>query len=185
MPFTTSEEFHEHFMSTYNDESSKNKISHDQKINITAVNLSVILLDAHLPNFDNMSFEDVLEWREKLSDPLDNFRKEMSMYATKVRSTPWTRDFEDEIKTLVVGTINPAIDSLKKEAESYKYNRIPTLLKSTLSLKPLPIISSVFIGMPVEYALLFATGALALDSYIEAKKEEKIISNNGLSLLLK
>lgn len=187
-PFTDKPIYYEYLKSNYS-RRFKDGIQRSQKphgfLKDSASELAVRVLENHLPRFDCKSFEDVLELRMKLKDSIDRFRNTMMMYASKVKNTPWDEGFLDEIYRIMAAEVEPAIAELRDEAEAIRYRKTSAWIKSAISLKPLPILATTFIGVPIEISMAIAVGAITIETYLENKQLSKSIDNNGFSLLLK
>jgi hypothetical protein len=138
----------------------------------------------YLPDFELHSYEDILAWRDLLHDNLISFRLKITEFIVKIESKPWDEKFLEELKLIFRGQIEPSIEQLKKEAAGYKYKNISTFLKSTLSVKPLPLLATAIIGVPAPIAIGIAAGVITLDAAIEMKKDQLKLQENGLTLLL-
>lgn len=188
IPFTDNDSYHDFLTRNYTPRLRGNAQGTNgllPRLRSTASDLAVNILNSHLPDFECKSYEDILELRFLLDDAMQRFRSEMVRFAAKIRKSPWDDGYSEEMQRLVITDIEPAIAQLNRDAESIKYRKTSNWIKAALSLKPLPILGTAFIGVPVEYALAIAAGAITLDTLFESRRITKEMNANGLSLLLK
>jgi hypothetical protein len=137
-----------------------------------------------LPNFELLSFEDVLDLRASLKDELAAFRHKMSILVEYITTEPWEPNFLSEVQYTVKRHIEPVVEDLRRKAQASP-NEI--VLRALGNAQPtvLPILAGIWAGMPPLLLMAVAAGLVsmktAIENYLERKK---VLQSNGLTLLL-
>jgi hypothetical protein len=145
--------------------------------------LAVRVLDTYLPRFKFATFEDALEARERLRAPLENFRSQMSAFAAQIDAAPYNKELSREIENTVAAKVRPAVAALETEVQKTQDAFLTKVVRNAQT-GSIPIVASMFAGLPAEAVLGLSAGILTIEAAIETWREAKRHRKNGLSLLL-
>jgi hypothetical protein len=85
---------------------------------------------------------------------------------------------------LVRREVAPAAEELHRESESLRYRYVGAAARALVSVKPMALVGTIFVGVPPEVALLAAGAATAADAVTEALVARREVSSHGLSFLI-
>ena len=155
--------------------SEKNGIDLSESINPSVVSLFI-------PNLSALSFEEIFELREKARDEI----LAMRYYIQGV-----SKEYIDSGKSIshmndyVRNTINKAICDFESKVST---SRITTSQKFLSDLKNpasyIPLITSVFIDIPVQYSLFASLGLITIDTLLEKRKSALEIKRDPLAFMM-
>lgn len=88
-----------------------------------------------LPVFENASVDEIIDIRKELDKYVNNFRGAIVDYSEKIKSEPWTKDFESDIYNLFLREVNPQVMAIDEEVKANKilYKIIEKNLKNPIS----------------------------------------------------
>ena len=154
-----------------------------RELDLKAATLALRVLEIYLPKFEFSKFEDALETREHLRGSLENFRSQMSAFATQIKETPYSKDLLREIENTAVGKVRPAVEALEKEIQKSKDSFLMKVIRNA-NTGSIPIVASMLAGLPASAILGLSAGVLTIEAAIETWQEVRGHKKNGLSLLL-
>lgn len=99
-----------------------------------------------LPQLGDVPFDELVEIRRELEQPLVRFRSGMLKISRDIQSEPWTSDFPHEVSLLVSQEIAPALLDIE---EQVKANTYVERLSRKLLREPLDVAKSSAIGLGV------------------------------------
>lgn len=143
-------------------------------------------LEVLVPDVARLSFEDILEIRQRFNESLQNFRLRVSQLATDISATVADVEFYRQCQAAVEKDILPAVLELSKEMKLSKAKVIKRAMDSAASFKPaVPFVISAFAPLPLYAAALVSAGIMsfdvAMDLYINRKDR---LYNNGVAYIL-
>lgn len=142
------------------------------------------VLTETVPSLEQVPIKTLLRFREEKADELENFRIEMRKLVTEIESDPWDSDFENHIRDIIDSRVNPALKDLENEIRGCKDSFWADAVKTFAKVSPLPIVGSIFSGIPEHIALEIGSSlaglALVLDQWAKRKK----VKRNGFALLI-
>lgn len=164
---------------------SRSKLIADYKrqLRITSSVLARHVMELHLPKLELHSFEDVLELKQRMASELERFRYEMTKFAAEVQATPLDESYEKEIERIIAVKINPAKADVEAKLRGVDRKFAVRIIKGAKA-GTVPIVATLFAGIPLPYVLALSAGVITLEALWEAHVERKEITNtNGLSFL--
>lgn len=153
-------------------------------LDIGTASLSMRVLEEYLPRFKFASVEDVLTAREKLAEQLDEFRRAMAALAAAIEESPYDAQFERRVEQIVATKVRPAITALEQEIRTSRDGFIAKCVRNT-QVGTVPIIGSIFAGLPASAVIAISAGLLTFEAAIETYMEISRKRRNGFTLLLK
>jgi len=142
------------------------------------------VINETVPSLESVPIDKILKFREKRIDELERYRIEMRKIITEVDANPWGREFYDHVNDLFDTKVKPALKEVTDQISGCKDDFWVDAVKSIAGISPLPIIGSIFAGVPAHIAVglgaTFAGLTLILDQWRKAKK----IKRNGWALLI-
>lgn len=153
---------------------------------ITSDELAIQTMSMYLPNLESVSFEDILEIKEKyLTEQLSWFRTSMLAFSKMVKSEPWSDEFQKDLHNVVEVEIGQTILDINTHLSTHKSRFISKILSEIKSAKPIiPLVATIFTQLPIEYAMmasaLLTVGSAAYETWLE---DHKKITGSGLSFL--
>ncbi len=158
-----------------------------RRLSLKANALAVETLRFELPDLSRLSFEDICDLRQKLRPELEDFRSRMFQLCASIEAEPWGEAFEAEVLRVVETEVRPSIRALRRSVKSSRLRFLRRLLSEVKSIKAsIPLVGTVFVGLPVEVGLLGSAAAVfssaTYDTWLENHLEE---NRSGLSFLLK
>ena len=154
---------------------------------VSADHLGLKSISVNLPEIDlqALSIEDVLELRVALHDELRRFRLEMVKLATRLRTEPYEPGFSRDVERVVRGEVEPAVLDLEAKLAGVA-RKFPLRFVRSARTGALPIVVTVFAGMPLSAVLALSAGVVALEAWWEGNIERKeLLDTNGLQYLLR
>lgn len=102
--------------------------------NIKNVNVASDLI-LRLPIFESATVEEIIDIRKELDKYVNNFRGAIVDYSEKIKSEPWTNEFEHEAYNLFLKEVNPKVMAIDEEVRANKllYKMIEKNLKNPIS----------------------------------------------------
>ena len=166
----------------------------DEKLNISDVDLEkikqigfVFNIFQKLPNFENATFDEILDIRKTLGKPLIRFRSAIIEISDCIRYRPWDKGFYYDVEKLFNKKIEPALLEIDEECKSNRYLskllytatkttwEIPATLGVAISkLAEVSNISATAIGMTI------GAGTVACNALYEWKEKTKEIEKNQM-----
>jgi hypothetical protein len=154
-----------------------------RELDLKAATLALRVLEIYVPKFEFSTFDDALETRERLRASLENFRSQMAAFAAQINATPYSKDLLREIENTVAGKVRPAVDALENEIQKSKDSFVMKVIRNAKT-GSIPIVASMFAGLPASAVLGLSAGILTIEAAIETWQEVKRHKKNGLSLLI-
>lgn len=102
----------------------------------------------------------------------------MGSLATEIQSEFWDEHFYANIRDKVDLEIKPVVQELKDASESF-INKISRGISKAVRISALPLIATVFPGLPHEVAIAAGAGAAAFEYYNESEKKDQINTNRS------
>ena len=89
-----------------------------------------------LPVFEEASVDEIIDIRKELDKHVNNFRGAVVDYTEKIKSEPWTREFENDAYNLFLKEVNPKVMAIEEETKSNKllYKMLDKNLKNPISV---------------------------------------------------
>jgi uncharacterized protein YbaR (Trm112 family) len=143
-------------------------------------------LEVLLPDLSQLSFEDILDIRQRFDESLQAFRLLVSQLAADISATVADVEFYRQCQAAVEKDILPAALELGKEMRLSKARVIKRVMDSAASFKPaVPFVISAFAPLPIYAAALVSAGIMtfdvAMDTYLSRKNR---LYNNGVAYIL-
>lgn len=168
---------------------NEGKIKVPQYSNNNIKNVSVASdLILRLPVFENASVDEIIDIRKELDKYVNNFRGAIVDYTEKIKSEPWTNEFENDAYNLFLKEVNPQIMAIDEEVKSNNllYKLLEKNLKNPISFAT-PIFGAVispisnFVNLSTT-AMLTGTSLVgtSLLAYKEWKEKLSQIKQNQL-----
>lgn len=151
------------------------------------VKTSILALDViteSVPSLEQVPVETILRFKEKKTDEIENFRVEMRKLITEIESNPWDSDFPKRISDIVDSKVKPAIRKLNNEVRGCKDAFWADAVKTIAQVSPLPIVSTIFAGVPPSVALGVGGTLAGLTLILEQWTKIRKIRRNGWAFLL-
>lgn|GEM_PF-5222155 len=136
------------------------------------------------PNLVPQSIEHVMEIRERLSSELHGFRLEMAKLGARLAATPWEPSFSREVARVITADVSPALQELRERSDDIRKGLRWKGLSAVVRATPLPMVTTVLIGLPIEVGLALAAGVALGDVMAEYREARTQLARNGLALLL-
>ncbi|HZO67491.1 MAG TPA: hypothetical protein VFB74_21040 [Kribbellaceae bacterium] len=146
--------------------------------------LGTKLIKLSLPRIENLTPERVHQLRDKGRDQLVPFRRELVKMATEIEANAWEPAFERHLARYIEATVRPALLDLENRLRDLKRDLGLVLLEKSATTAPLPLLVSVFTGMPVEWVLPASVGVVWLKEALGYAVQRSRMQRNGLSFLL-
>lgn len=182
IPFTDLELFEELLLDKFR--RSVTELRQNKELDLSRELVARRVLEIHLPRFEMFSFDDVLETKEKLHDELMHFQAEMAKFAAQVSVTPFDQSYEREIQRVIAKDIEPAIADLEAKQKAIDRKFLSKLIRGARA-GAVPIVATLFAGMPLPFVLALSAGVITLEALWETRTERKeLLEQNGLSFLL-
>jgi len=136
-----------------------------------------------IPNFFDMSFEEILELKSHMHDEL----LEMQSYINEIPYMFSDINLSSEDANLFIKhKINPSIKQLENKYYGLKTGLLRQMLKELKNpLSYSPLISTIFTNVPSSVAVLGSLGIIVGDSYLEYKMAKKELDANSLYFAVK
>ena len=149
--------------------------------------ITIKSLASELPSFEELHVEEILEFRLKYPDCLQQFRNKMMELATKVKALRNTPEYEQEILDVVHGTVTPAVENLRRSLRQLPRKFVNRIFSDVSSVAGLAtFMASVHIGLPISKALLVSASVIGSKAAIATFLErQEILDDNGFALLLR
>lgn len=89
-----------------------------------------------LPVFEGASVDEIIDIRKELDKHVNNFRGAVVDYTEKIKSEPWTREFENDAYNLFLKEVNPKVMAIEEETKANKllYKMLDKNLKNPISV---------------------------------------------------
>jgi hypothetical protein len=149
-----------------------------------ATSLSVRVLEEYLPRFKFRNIEDVLVAREKLAEQLDQFRQAMAALSAEIEESPYDVNFSREVERILAARVKPAITALENEIKTSRDRFITRFIRNA-QVGTVPVVGSIFAGLPASSVIAISAGVLTFEAAIETYMEITRKKRNGLTLLMK
>lgn len=136
-----------------------------------------------LPNYSNLSIDDILEIRYRANDELMELKSYINMLATSI---PIDGDIQLYAKEIINTKISPAIKDLENKIFNLKISTIQKIIRDAKNpLSYTPMLASIFTDVKPQIALAVSLGMIGSDLALELYKQYKDISNNPLYFSIK
>lgn len=136
-----------------------------------------------LPNYSNLSIDDILEIRHRANDELMELKNYINMLATSI---PIDEDIQLYVKEIINNKISPAIRDLENKIFNLKVNTIQKIIRDAKNpLSYTPMLASIFTDVKPQIALAVSLGMIGSDLTLELYKQYKDISINPLYFSIK
>jgi len=142
------------------------------------------LIELSLPRIENLTPERVHQLRDKCKDQLAPFRDEVLRMAAEIETTAWEPGFEQHLMRYIDANVRPALADLESKLHDLKRTLGLVILEKATTTAPLPLLVSVFTGMPVEWVLPASVGIVSLKEMLSYSASRSRLKRNGLSFLL-
>lgn len=155
-----------------------------RRMALGAASLAMRVLDENLPKFDFRDVSDVLNARDKLKNQLDDFREAMRAFASEIDESPYDAMFQQKVERVVARRIQPAITALDREVRTSRDSFVAKWMRNVRT-GSVPIVASVFVGLPAAVMVGLSAGVLTLEAALETYLEVRAKKRNGLTLFFK
>lgn len=118
--------------------------------------LTKSVIEAKLPCFTGVEIPDLLNFRDSNKRELKSFRVKMGQLSANIKSSPFTLDFEKEIKDIIKSEIDPAIQEINNSLLEYRDDMIIKYGKKLIPIT-LSVGGMVNYGVPLEFSLIAGT----------------------------
>ena len=142
------------------------------------------LIELSLPRIQNLTTDRVHQLRDKCKDQLQLFRQELLKMAAEIEANPWEPAFEQHVTRYIDSKVRPAVVDLDNKLRAQKRSLGLVILGKSTTTAPLPLLVSVFTGIPVEWALPASVAAVSLKEVLSYLDNRSKLKRNGLSFLL-
>lgn len=142
------------------------------------------VFNASVPSLEHIETEEILRFKEKRAETIEDFKIQMRKLASAIQVNPWDKEFRKHAAAAIQTEVRPALNELKKEINRYGREFWLDALKTGATTAPIPIVGSIWAGIPPELALAIGLGVSGLTFLIEKTLARKSISANGFSVLL-
>lgn len=141
----------------------------------------------NVPHFEDATFEDILKLRSHCAQELNAFRIEARKLASSITEGEPDIHRTKEIIDIVSKEVTPILNQMERKLKLTKQNWTSRLVNKISSLQSVAtLVTTVFVGFPLYYGFLIATGIAGAQATLETIHDEKDIKiQNGLSFLLK
>ena len=146
---------------------------------MTTLNAAVPIL---LPNYSQLSYDDILEMRLKAKDELHQLR-----YYISILSSKYAPDDKDQTnaKLLIEGEIRQSIGEFESKVHGLRIESIQRMLKSTLAASPVPMLATFFTDIPALASIGASLGIITAVDTLEYIKQKKELKTNPLYFTVK
>lgn len=151
----------------------------DTKIDLAATNI----INETLPSFENISFQSVLDFRNDHKEDLNRFRIYLGSLTSRIESNMWDNDFEANIRDMVDQEIKPSIQYIKDDFQALKEEGLVNIFKKGAKIVPVPLVATVFVGMPIWFSLILSAGIVTLGEYLDYWEKKRSRMRNGVGYL--
>jgi hypothetical protein len=155
-----------------------------RELALGTASLAMRVLDEQLPRFEFRNVADVLEARDKLKDQLRDFREAMRAFAGEIDESPYDAKFQQKIERVVATKVQPAITALDREIRTSRDSFVARFMRN-VKTGSVPIVASVFVGLPAAVIVGLSAGVLTVEAAIETYLEVRNKKRHGLTLFLK
>lgn len=76
-----------------------------------------------LPSFENATFDELLDIKKELRDPLVRFRGKMHEYSESIKTAPWDKDFDQECNILYNKEVAPTLLELEEATKENSFRK--------------------------------------------------------------
>jgi hypothetical protein len=142
------------------------------------------VMNLELPRFKNIKAKDVIDIRKGHEEQLKRFRLHVKALSTLIGSSIWDERIQNDMGNIIDHDIKPSLLELKDSFRELKKRAGIQFVEKMATAAPLSLLTTVFIGLPVELALAAGVGISALSEALEYWRNKKALKYNGLSLLL-
>jgi hypothetical protein len=142
------------------------------------------LIELSLPHIENLTPERVHQLRDKCKDQLLLFRQELLKMAAEIEANPWEPAFEQHLTRYIDSKVRPAVLDLEKKLRDQRRSLGLVILEKATTTAPVPLLVSVFTGMPIEWVLPASMGVVTLKEVLSYLDNRSKLKRNGLSFLL-
>ncbi|MDG6105051.1 hypothetical protein Daura_33200 [Dactylosporangium aurantiacum] len=146
--------------------------------------LGTELIELSLPRIENLTPRRVGQLRTRCRDQLEAFRDEVLKMAAEIEVNAWEPDFERHLARYIDANVRPALLDLERKLHDLKRDVGLVLLEKSATTAPLPLLVSVFTGIPVEWVLPASVGIVSLKELLSYATNRSRLKRNGLSFLL-
>lgn len=146
------------------------------------------VLKINLPNISKLSFEDILELKEKSKPELQRFSFELEKLQFSLQSE-YSMDFiNTNARDIVKYKVQPSIEELMKKINSGDFKFLRTLLAEIKDPKSYaPLLTTAFGNVPSHIAMLCSAGFVTISTMldlIEKRKQNNELKENGFYFML-
>lgn len=146
------------------------------------------LFKINLPNISKLSFEDILELKEKSKPELQKFSFELEKLQFDLQNQYSHEFINTNARDIVKYKIQPAVDELVRKMSSSDFSFLKTILSEIKDPKSYaPLLTTAFGNVPGHIALLCSAGFVSVSAMldlIEKRKQIKELKENGYYFLL-
>jgi hypothetical protein len=155
-----------------------------RELNFGAADLAMRVLEERLPRFEFRDGEEMLAAREKFADLLGDFRAAMREFAAEIDESPYDDKFQQKIERVVATKVQPAIAALDREVRTSRDSFVAKTMRN-VKTGSVPIVASIFVGMPTALVLGLSAGVLTFEAAVETYLEVRAKKRHGLTVFLK
>jgi hypothetical protein len=94
------------------------------------------VLNVALPYANKLSMNEIVTLRKKSKGPFRSFRRRMNELAFSIKSSPWDKQFREELEIKIESEILPELRDLRIELKSMQPDLKSTILKALVSKIP-------------------------------------------------
>lgn len=146
--------------------------------------LGTKLIELSLPRIENLTPALVHELRDECKDQLRRFRQELLTMTAEIESNPWEPAFDQHMARYIDAKVRPALLDLENKLHDLKRGLGLVIFEKATTTAPLPMLVSVFTGMPLDWVLPASVGLVSLKETLSYLSDRSKLKRNGLSFLL-
>lgn len=137
-----------------------------------------------IPRISGLTPEKVVALRERCGDELEIFRIELRKLSHDISLEPWQPNYRSKVQEICDTKIAPALIQVKHSIASLRQELGISIVESTLTAAPIPLLLSIAPGIPMSIALPLSAGIVGAKELVKHYKRRSAVKQNGLSFLL-
>jgi hypothetical protein len=145
--------------------------------------LALDVISDTVPNLELVPIDSILEFRKRRASELQDFQQAMRELQTEIESTPWDEQYQKQVLDVIDSSIKPAMRKLENEIRGCRDAFWADAVKAVAQVSPLPIVGSLFAGVPAHVAVGLGAAFAGLSLVLEKWAKMKTIKRNGWALL--
>lgn len=157
---------------------------HTLHSSIKETELAIKGIQLYLPRLKELSAEKVLAIRKKCSNSLERYRISMGKLKHTIENNVWSPELYSEVNKIIDTEIKPAIAELEDTFITRAKEFEVKLVDDVIKLSPVPLLSTLALGFPLEWMLAASAGLIFLKDFMDYKIKKNAMKKNGLFFLL-